>query len=42
MVAVMAAIETLISVIVSKSGDSAIRSIADYSEIRGKGDFYLS
>jgi hypothetical protein len=42
MVAVMAAIETLISVIVSKSGDSAIRSIADYSEIREKGDFYLS
>jgi DNA-binding MurR/RpiR family transcriptional regulator len=41
MVAVMAAIETLISVIVSKSGDSAIRSIADYSEIRAKGDFYL-
>jgi DNA-binding MurR/RpiR family transcriptional regulator len=42
MVAVMAAVETLISVIVSKSGDSAIRSIADYSEIREKGDFYLS
>ncbi len=42
MVAVMIAIETLISVIVSKSGDSAIRSIADYSEIREKGDFYLT
>ena len=42
MLSVMAAIETLISVIVSKSGDSAIRSIADYSEIRETGDFYLN
>jgi len=42
MVSVMAAIETLISVIVARSGDSAIRSIADYSEIRRKGDFYIS
>jgi DNA-binding MurR/RpiR family transcriptional regulator len=42
MVAVMAAIETLISVIVARSGDGAIRSIADYSEIRKKGEFYIS
>jgi DNA-binding MurR/RpiR family transcriptional regulator len=41
MVAVMAAVETLISVIVSRGGDDAMRSIADYSEIRAKGDFYL-
>ncbi len=42
MISVMAAIETLISVIVAKSGDSAIRSIAEYSEIRDKSDFYIS
>jgi hypothetical protein len=42
MVAVMVAIETLISVIVARSGERAIRNIADYSEIREKGDFYLS
>jgi DNA-binding MurR/RpiR family transcriptional regulator len=42
MVAVMAALETLISVIVARSGERAIRNIADYSEIREKGDFYLS
>ena len=42
MVSVMAAIETLISVIVARSGDNAIRSIADYSEIRKKGKFYIS
>ncbi len=42
MIAVMAAIETLISVIVARSGDKAIRSIADYSEIRKQGDFYIS
>lgn len=42
MVSVMAAIETLISVIVARSGDNAIRSIADYSEIRKKGEFYIS
>jgi len=42
MVSVMAAIETLISVIVARSGDGAIRSIADYSEIRKKGEFYIS
>jgi len=42
MVSVMAAIETLISIIVARSGDNAIRSIADYSEIRKKGEFYIS
>jgi len=42
MVSAMAAIETLISVIVARSGDDAIRSIADYSEIRKKGKFYIS
>jgi DNA-binding MurR/RpiR family transcriptional regulator len=42
MVAVMAAVETLISVIVSRGGDEVMRSIADYSEIRAKGDFYLA
>ena len=42
MISVMAAIETLISVIVAHSGDNAIRSIADYSEIRDKSDFYIS
>jgi DNA-binding MurR/RpiR family transcriptional regulator len=42
MVSVMAAIETLISVIVARSGDAAIRNIADYSEIRKKGEFYIS
>jgi DNA-binding MurR/RpiR family transcriptional regulator len=42
MVAVMAALETLISVIVARSGERAIRNIADYSEIRDKGDFYLN
>jgi DNA-binding MurR/RpiR family transcriptional regulator len=42
MVSVMAAIETLISVVVARSGDSAIRSIADYSKIRQQGDFYIS
>jgi DNA-binding MurR/RpiR family transcriptional regulator len=42
MVAVMAAMETLISVIVARSGERAIRNIAEYSEIRQKGDFYLS
>jgi DNA-binding MurR/RpiR family transcriptional regulator len=42
MISVMAAIETLISVIVARSGDGAIRNIADYSEIRQQGDFYIS
>jgi DNA-binding MurR/RpiR family transcriptional regulator len=42
MISVMVAIETLISVIVARSGDSAIRSIADYSEIRSNSDFYIT
>jgi DNA-binding MurR/RpiR family transcriptional regulator len=42
MVSVMVAIETLISVIVARSGDQAISSIADYSDIREKGDFYIT
>jgi DNA-binding MurR/RpiR family transcriptional regulator len=42
MISVIAAIETLISVIVARSGDDAIRSIADYSDIRERGDFYIT
>jgi len=42
MIPVMAAVETLISVIVARSGDEAIRNIADYSEIRKKSEFYIS
>lgn len=42
MLSVMAAVETLIAVIVAQSGVDAIRSIAEYSEIRRKSDFYLS
>ncbi len=42
MISVMAAIETLVSVIVARSGDSAIRSIAEYSEIRKKRAFYIT
>jgi DNA-binding MurR/RpiR family transcriptional regulator len=42
MVSVMAAIETLVSVIVARSGDRAISSIADYSEIRKKSNFYMT
>jgi DNA-binding MurR/RpiR family transcriptional regulator len=42
MISVMAAIETLVSVIVARSGDNAIRSIADYSEVRKKSNFYIS
>ena len=42
MISVMAAVETLVSVIVARSGDNAIRSIADYSEIRNKSDFYIT
>ena len=42
MISVMAAIEILVSVIVARSGDTAISSIADYSEIRKKGDFYIT
>ena len=42
MISVIAAVETLIAVIVARSGDSAIRSIADYSEIRNESDFYIT
>ena len=42
MVSVMVAIETLISVIVARSGERAIHSIADYSDIREKSDFYIT
>ncbi len=42
MVSVMVAIETLLSVIVARSGERAISSISDYSDIREKGDFYIT
>lgn len=42
MVAVMSAIETLIAVIVARSGERALDSIADYSKIRSESEFYLS
>jgi len=42
MIAVMAAIEILVSVIVARSGDTAISHIADYSEVRKKSNFYIS
>ncbi len=42
MMSVIAAIETLLSVIVARSGDSAISSIAECSELRKKANFYLT
>ena len=42
MISVMAAIEILVSVIVARSGDTAISNIADYSEVRKKSNFYIS
>lgn len=42
MVAVMSALETLIAVIVARSGDKAIESIGNYMEIRKQGQFYIS
>jgi len=42
MVAVMSAVETLIAVVVARSGDRAIDSIADYLKIRRESEFYLS
>ncbi|MEM7561598.1 MAG: MurR/RpiR family transcriptional regulator [Pseudomonadota bacterium] len=42
MVSVMSAIETLIAVIVARSGDDAIESIAHYAKIRSESEFYLS
>ena len=42
MVSVMSAIETLVAVIVARSGDQAIESIAEYSKIRSDSGFYVS
>jgi len=42
MVAVMSALETLIAVIVARSGEKAIESISNYAEIRKQGRFYTS
>ena len=42
MVAVMSALETLIAVIVARSGQKAIDNISDYAEIRKKARFYIS
>jgi DNA-binding MurR/RpiR family transcriptional regulator len=42
MVAVMAALETLIAVVVALGGESAIRNISDYLEIRKEAEFYIS
>jgi len=42
MLSVMTAVEALIAVIVVQSGEEAIRSIAEYSEIRRKSEFYLN
>jgi DNA-binding MurR/RpiR family transcriptional regulator len=41
MVSVMSAVETLISVIVARSGENAVQNIATYSEIRRKSNFYI-
>ncbi len=41
MVSVMSAIETLIAVIVARSGDNAIENIARYSQFRKESGFYL-
>lgn len=42
MVAVMSALETLIAVIVARSGKAAIDSIAEYADIRKESRFYLA
>jgi len=42
MVAVMSALETLIAVIVARSGQKAIDNISDYAEIRKEARFYIS
>lgn len=42
MVAVMSALETLIAVIVARSGEKAIQSIGEYAEIRKQARFYIS
>lgn len=41
MVAVISMIETLVSVIVAKSGDTAIDNIGRYTEIRKHSEFYI-
>lgn len=41
MVAVISAIEMLIAIIVARSGETALRNISDYSEIRRESDFYI-
>jgi DNA-binding MurR/RpiR family transcriptional regulator len=42
MVAVMSALETLIAVIVARSGEKAISSIGEYADIRKEARFYIS
>ena len=41
MVAVMSALETLIAVIVARSGKAAIDNIAEYADIRAESRFYI-
>jgi DNA-binding MurR/RpiR family transcriptional regulator len=41
MVAVMSALETLLAVIVARSGQKAIDSISNYAEIRKEARFYV-
>ena len=38
----MSMIETLVSVIVARSGDTAIDNIGKYTEIRKQSDFYIN
>jgi DNA-binding MurR/RpiR family transcriptional regulator len=42
MVAVMSALETLIAVIVARSGEKAIQRISEYTDIRKQARFYIS
>jgi len=42
MVAVMSALETLIAVIVARSGENAINSIGEYADIRKQARLYIS
>ena len=42
MVAVMSALETLIAVIVARSGQKAIDSIGEYADIRKQARLYIS
>jgi DNA-binding MurR/RpiR family transcriptional regulator len=41
MVSVVSAIETLIAVVVARSGERAVRAIADYAEIRNNDEYLL-